>query len=67
MRIEHITCYEVKVPAKPGTVDSESINKPLHQLPLGAKAGLPKRSIPEFLVPLRMCPDEDYTHNLRNS
>jgi muconate cycloisomerase len=39
MRIEHITCYEVMVPAKPGTVDSESINKPLHQLPLGARAG----------------------------
>ncbi len=39
MKIAHITCYEVIVPAKPGTVSSESINKPLHMLPVGAKAG----------------------------
>ncbi len=39
MKIAQITCYEVIVPAKPGTVASESINKPLHMLPVGAKAG----------------------------
>jgi len=39
MKIHHITCYEVKVPAKPGTVSSVSIDKPLHMLPVGAKAG----------------------------
>ena len=39
MRIKQITCFEVKVPAKPGTVSSASINKPLHMLPVGAKAG----------------------------
>ena len=39
MKIKHITTYEVVVPAKPGTVASESINKPLHMLPVGAKAG----------------------------
>ncbi len=38
MIIDHITCYEVKVPARPGAVASESINKPLHMLPVGAKA-----------------------------
>jgi len=39
MKIKHITTFEVIVPAKPGTVSSESINKPLHMLPVGAKAG----------------------------
>lgn len=39
MKINHIICYEVKVPAKPGTVSSESIDKPLHMLPVGAKSG----------------------------
>ncbi len=39
MKIKRITSYEVIVPAKPGTVSSESINKPLHMLPVGAKAG----------------------------
>jgi len=39
MKIAHITSYEVIVPAKPGMVASESINKPLHMLPVGAKAG----------------------------
>ncbi len=39
MKIDRITCHEVKVPAKPGTVSSESINKPLHMLPVGAKSG----------------------------
>jgi len=45
MRIEHITCYEVMVPAKPGTVDSESINKPLHQLPPNYLAGMDRKLI----------------------
>ena len=39
MKIARINTYEVIVPAKPGMVASESINKPLHMLPVGAKSG----------------------------
>ena len=39
MKINRIVTYEVVVPAKPGTIASESINKPLHMLPVGAKPG----------------------------
>ncbi|MDH3648965.1 MAG: mandelate racemase/muconate lactonizing enzyme family protein [Saprospiraceae bacterium] len=39
MKIKSITCNEVKVPAKPGTVESSTIHKPLHKLPVGAVEG----------------------------
>ncbi|WP_411031051.1 mandelate racemase/muconate lactonizing enzyme family protein [Spongiimicrobium sp. 3-5] len=39
MKITHITLYEVLVPAHPGAIASDSVNKPLHKLPVGAKAG----------------------------
>lgn len=39
MRISHINLYEVKVPTHPGTIASKGIDKPLHKLPVGAKAG----------------------------
>ncbi len=39
MKIIRFTCYEVKVPARPGTVESSGIGKPLHKLPVGAKSG----------------------------
>ncbi|MDH3709027.1 MAG: mandelate racemase/muconate lactonizing enzyme family protein [Cyclobacteriaceae bacterium] len=39
MKITAITCYEVIVPARAGTISSEDINKPLHKLPVGAKSG----------------------------
>lgn len=39
MKITRITCYEVKVPSNAGTVEGKGINKPLHKLPVGAKAG----------------------------
>ncbi len=54
MKIEHITCYEVVVPAKPGTVASESINKPLHMLPVGARSGWSVQfdQLPKLIVKL---------------
>jgi len=39
MQIAHIKLFEVKVPAHPGTIASKGIDKPLHKLPVGAKAG----------------------------
>jgi len=39
MKIKHFTCYEVIVPTHEGVIESKGINKPLHKLPRGAKAG----------------------------
>ncbi|MEZ4825520.1 MAG: mandelate racemase/muconate lactonizing enzyme family protein [Bacteroidia bacterium] len=39
MKIRQITCYEVVVPAIPERIESKGITKPLHKLPVGAKAG----------------------------
>ena len=39
MKITRISCYEVKVPARPEAVASQNIDKPLHKLPIGAQAG----------------------------
>lgn len=36
MKISKISCYEVVVPAKRGTIESEGMKKPLHKLPSGA-------------------------------
>ncbi len=56
MRIAHIHLYEVKVPTHPGTIESKGINKPLHKLPDGAKAGwsLQFDEIPKLLVKLEL-------------
>lgn len=39
MKIVNITAFEVIVPAHPGVINSEGLNKPLHKLPVGAKGG----------------------------
>jgi len=39
MKIINITAFEVIVPAHPGVINSEGLNKPLHKLPVGAKGG----------------------------
>ena len=56
MKIAHIHLYEVKVPAHAGTIESKGINKPLHKLPDGAKAGwsLQFDEIPKLLVKLEL-------------
>jgi muconate cycloisomerase len=38
MIIERITAHEVIVPARPGMIAGKGINKPLHKLPMGARA-----------------------------
>ena len=37
MKIKSITVHEVSVPAHPGAIESEGMNKPLHKLPVGTK------------------------------
>ena len=37
MKINSITVHEVLVPAHPGAIESEGMNKPLHKLPVGTK------------------------------
>ena len=56
MRIARIHLYEVLVPTHPGTIESKGINKPLHKLPVGAKAGwsLQFDEIPKLLVELEL-------------
>ena len=39
MNIQQITATEVIVPAQPGAIESEGMNKPLHKLPVGAQKG----------------------------
>lgn len=39
MTIRQITAFEVIVPARPGMIQGKGIDKPLHKLPVGAKAG----------------------------
>lgn len=39
LTITRLEFQEVRVPAKAGTIASKSINKPLHKLPVGGKAG----------------------------
>lgn len=56
MIIESITCYEVIVPAKAGMIASRGINKPLHKLPVGAKAAWSKQfdELPKLLIKMTL-------------
>ncbi len=56
MKIVRIHLYEVKVPTHAGTIESKGINKPLHKLPVGAKAGWSVQfdEIPKLLVELEL-------------
>ncbi|MCK0148255.1 hypothetical protein MWU78_21590 [Arenibacter sp. F26102] len=38
MKIKRLNLYEVKVPTHPGTMEGRGMDKPLHKLPIGAKA-----------------------------
>lgn len=48
--------YEVIVPAKPGMINSESLAKPLHMLPVGGEAGWSKQfdALPKLIVRMRL-------------
>ncbi|MDN5214478.1 mandelate racemase/muconate lactonizing enzyme family protein [Fulvivirgaceae bacterium BMA12] len=56
MRIKHFTCYEVIVPANAGVIESESIHKPLHKLPVGIKSGWSMQfdELPKLLVKMEL-------------
>ncbi|RYE18563.1 MAG: mandelate racemase [Sphingobacteriales bacterium] len=56
MKITRITCFEVIVPAKEGAIESKGINKALHKLPVGAKAGwsLQFDQLPKLLIKLEL-------------
>lgn len=56
MKIANIICYEVIVPAKKGTIDNGKINKPLHKLPVGAKAGwnLQFDELPKLIIEMQL-------------
>jgi muconate cycloisomerase len=56
LKIKHITCYEVVVPARPGAVASASIDKPLHMLPVGVKSGWSVQfdQLPKVIVRLEL-------------
>ena len=56
MRIKHFTCFEVIVPANPGVIESESIHKPLHKLPVGTQSGWSVQfdELPKLLVRMEL-------------
>ena len=52
MKISSIKLYEVVVPAHVGAIESKGVNKPLHKLSIGAKAGWNVQfdKVPKLLV-----------------
>ncbi len=56
MVIKHFTCYEVIVPANAGVIESESIHKPLHKLPVGIKSGWSMQfdELPKLLIKMEL-------------
>ncbi len=56
MVIRKFDCYEVIVPAQPDMVASKTIDKPLHKLPVGAKAGWTVRfdALPKIVLRMEL-------------
>lgn len=56
MKITHIHCFEVIVPARKGAIESEGINKPLHKLESGARPAwsLQFDEVPKLIVKLEL-------------
>ncbi|MCH2058740.1 MAG: mandelate racemase/muconate lactonizing enzyme family protein [Thalassotalea sp.] len=56
MKIVNITAFEVIVPAHPGVINSEGLNKPLHKLPVGAKGGWSVQfdQVPKLIIKLTL-------------
>ncbi|MEL6250426.1 MAG: mandelate racemase/muconate lactonizing enzyme family protein [Bacteroidota bacterium] len=56
MKIKRFNCFEVIVPAHAGSIQSKTINKPLHKLPVGAKAGwsLQFDELPKLLLRMEL-------------
>jgi muconate cycloisomerase len=56
MKILRITAIEVVVPAQPGAIESEGMNRPLHKIPTGAKAAWSMQfdQLPKLLLKLEL-------------
>ncbi len=56
MKIKAFTCYEVMVPTHPGMIQSKSINKPLHKLPVGVASGWSRQfdELPKLLLKMEL-------------
>lgn len=56
LRIEAFEFIEVVVPAKPGVINSDSLAKPLHMLPVGGQASWSVQfdTLPKFIVRLHL-------------
>ena len=56
MTIRKFTCFEVVVPARPGTIQSKTINKPLHKLPVGAQSAWSKQfdQLPKLILKMEL-------------
>ncbi|MCC5905355.1 MAG: hypothetical protein JJU13_04065 [Balneolaceae bacterium] len=54
MKINRVTCFEVIVPAREGSIESRGTHKPLHKLPVGAKSGWSVQfdQLPKLIVKL---------------
>jgi muconate cycloisomerase len=56
MIIKSFNCYEVIIPTHDGVIESKGINKPLHKLPKGAKAGwsLQFDELPKLIIKMEL-------------
>lgn len=56
MKISRITCFEVIVPARAGTIESAGVNKPLHKLESGVKPAwtLQFDEVPKLILKLEL-------------
>ncbi len=56
MQIKRITAIEVVVPAHPGAIESEGLNRPLHKIPSGASASwsIQFDQLPKLLLKLEL-------------
>ncbi|KAA9034369.1 mandelate racemase [Ginsengibacter hankyongi] len=56
MKVVRISCFEVIVPAREGSIDSMQVSKPLHKLPVGAKEGWSFQfdELPKMLIGLQL-------------
>ncbi len=56
MKISRITCYEVIIPARAGSIGSDGVNKPLHKLESGVKPAwtLQFDEVPKLILKLEL-------------
>lgn len=56
MKISRIICYEVVVPARAGAINSQSLDRPLHKLPVGSKNAwsIQFDALPKLIIRMEM-------------